>query len=134
MSKTLIISIIAATVIVGCIIWDAVGKNKKDDSIKSNFASATATIISHDIPKRYSDTQYSVWIEYEYKVDGKRFAHKKKYSFKIDQENYFVGKTFPVIYNKTDPDESRLLIIATEFQEFNLVQPDSLKIYNDIII
>ncbi len=134
MSKIKIIGIVAGLLIATGIIWDAVGKSKKEDGIKKNSAQGTAKIIGHDIPKRSGDTKYSVWIEYEYSVDGKTFRHKKKYDFKVDQENYFVGKTFPVIYNKTDPDESMLLIIEGEYQKFDLVQPDSLKMYNDLII
>ncbi len=134
MSKKLIIGIIIGTAIVGCIIWDTMRKVERDDRIKSNLIKSTAKIISHDIPKSSGGGKYSVWIEYEYLVDGKTIAHKKKYHFKVDQQNYFVGKTFPVIYNKIDSDDSRLLIIASEYEEFDLVQPDSLKMYNDIII
>jgi len=134
MSKGKLIGIIVGVAIITCIIWSTMNKSNRDERIKSNLVQSTAKIISHDIPKSSGGGKYSVWIEYEYGVAGKTWAHKKKYHFKVDQENYFVGKTFPIIYNKIDPDDSRLLIIASEYEEFDLVQPDSLKKYNEIII
>lgn len=108
-------------------------KDKKIARIKANPKQGTAKIVSHDIPKRTTDTHYSCWINYQYEVEGKTYQHSKRYNFKIDQENYFVGLTFPMIYNTQNPDDCVLLIIDAEYQRFALQQPDSLKKYNAIV-
>ena len=60
--------------------------------------------------------------------------HCQKYHGSKKEDNYFINYTFPIVYCAENPDLSRLLIIEDEFQEFNLIQPDSLKQYNGRIL
>jgi hypothetical protein len=130
MKKGIIIGTALVGIIIAIIVWDTSRKDDQITKIKANLKQTTCKVIGHDIPKKSSDTHYGVWIEYEYTVAEKSYKHKKKYYFPKDDEKYFVGQSFPLVYDATDPDLNRILIIDSDFSEFNIPQPDSLKQYN----
>jgi hypothetical protein len=43
-----------------------------------------------------------------------------------DAKSFFLGKTFPVVYNPNNPNNNFLLIRPKDFNQFNYSLPDSL--------
>jgi hypothetical protein len=121
---------VIAGVLVSGIVISMVIKNGDVERIKENPKHSYAKIVGHGIPKKSSDSHYGVWIDYAYEINGVNYTHSKKYYFPEDDELYFQGKYFPLVYSGNDPDLSRLLIINEDFEEFGLTQPDSLSLYN----
>jgi len=113
-------------------IYGFASKSKDVKKIKANPKQTIATIVAFDNLNEYNTN--GCWIDYQYTVDGKRYKHSKKYHGWKKEDNYFMNRTFPVIYCVDNPDLSRLLIIESEYQRFGLVQPDSLKKYNGRIL
>lgn len=109
-----------------------VSKGNDVKKIKSNPGQTTATIVEYDNLNEYNTN--GCWIYFEYTVDGKKYKHCQKYHGWKKEDNYFLKRSFPVIYCIDDPDLSCLLIIEGEFENFGLVQPDSLKQYNGRIL
>ncbi len=134
MSKLGIIGIIAAVIVITGIVYSTVNKNIEIQKIKANPKQGTAKITERDIPTKSSDDAYGVWLTYEYDVDGKHFRRTKKYYFKKNIDDYLVGYNLPFIYCQDNPEYSCLLILESEYQEFGLPQPDSLKKYNKRMI
>lgn len=130
MSKGLIIGLIIVAVFVVIIIWDTTRKNDQVSKITANPKQTICKVVGRGIPKKSSDTHYGVWIDYEYAIEGKTYKHQKKYYFPKNDELYFNGMSFPLIYCVDDPDLNRILIIDSDFEEFHIQQPDSLKRYN----
>jgi hypothetical protein len=133
MPKGAILTIIVGSIILVCIAWITISKDKQIEKIKANPKQTVCKVIGHDIPKKSSDTHYGVWIEYEYTVGGKNYNHKSKYYFPKDDDTYFVGQSFPLIYCIYDPDAHRILIIKDNFEPCGIQQPDSLKKHNGFI-
>ncbi|MFL5753735.1 MAG: hypothetical protein ACJ76F_10025 [Bacteroidia bacterium] len=133
MSKKIkLISIIALTVIVVGGIYGFAGKAKDIKKIKANPKQTIAKIVEKDNLQEYNTN--GCWIYYEYVIEGKKYKHCKKYHGWRKEDNYFLQRTFPLIYCADNPDISHLLIIEDEFKKFDLVQPDSLKKYNGRIL
>ena len=80
-----------------------------------------ATVVSVD------RTKYGWCLKYSFVLDG------KIYSEHTPNENFsrfpgdFVGRHFPVAYQRGEPRNSELLLREEEFEEFKLGYPDSLK-------
>lgn len=133
MSSGAIIGIVVGVIFVGGVILSSISKHNDVKKIKNNMSQTTCKVISRSIPKKSSDTHYGTFIKYEYTIDGKRYEWSKKYFFPKDDTIYFVGQTFPLVYCTTEPEISRILILDVNFEEFDLPQPDSLKIYNGVV-
>ncbi|MCD6018113.1 MAG: hypothetical protein K0S53_1234 [Bacteroidetes bacterium] len=130
MSKGLIVAIFVGVIFITGVAFSFITKGNDIKKIKSNPKQTVCKVVDHDIPKKSSDTHYGVWIRYEYEVNGSVYKHLRKYYFPKDDEQYFVGLSFPLIYCADDPDVNRILILKENFDEFDLPQPDSLKQYN----
>jgi hypothetical protein len=67
-------------------------------------------------------------LKYSYEVGGISYNNMSS-SHRIAKNNYkyFSGKTFPVVYAKTNPERSYILITPYAFKEWGLIFPDSLK-------
>jgi hypothetical protein len=130
MSKGLVVAIVMAVIFITGVVISSIVKGSDLKKIKANPEQTVAKVVDHDIPKKSSDTHYGVWITFEYEVNDKVYKHSSKYFFPEEDEQYFMGQTFPLIYSKDDPDVSRILIVNENFEEFDLIQPDSLKQYN----
>ena len=125
-----ILLIIAAITVAG--VLGFAGKAKDVKKIKANPKQTIATIVEKDNMQEYNTN--GCWIYYEYTVNGKKYRHCQKYHGWKKEDNYFLQRTFPLIYCADNPDLCRLLIIEDEYKTFNLVQPDSLKKYNGRIL
>ena len=120
------------TIVVGFITFatiQTINRNSDDNYLKTNPSLTMAKIIDWNVDGKGSGN----WIKYEFVIDNKTFGGSKKYYGLSQKDNYLMNKYFPIIYSQKDPNINRLLILENEFQEFDLVQPDSLKKYNDIL-
>lgn len=67
------------------------------------------------------------WYICQYTVKGKIFySFKPVHLCKELGEKLFIGK-FPVIYDSTNPNNSRVLVFPFEFEDLGINIPDSLK-------
>jgi hypothetical protein len=75
---------------------------------------------------RFQKTTIPVMRAYEYRVKG-----TKKSSLGISMDTvqwvHFIWKSFPVIYDTTNPVEHFMLIFPDDFKKYGLLFPDSLK-------
>jgi len=138
---TLTVKIILITmgllVVVG-IIYSSITNNKKAKAIKANPKQTIARIFDKFIPQVTSSTvtkvKYQTRYKYEFEVNGKKITGlTERYNFYIENQDAIMGKTFPVIYDEKNPENSCILILERDFTEFNLTQPDSLKPYEQIL-
>lgn len=106
-----------------------INRNSDDNYLRTNPSLTTAKIVNRNLDGKGRGN----WIEYEFVIDNKTFGGSKKYYGLSQRDNYLMGKHFPVLYSKKDPSVNRLLILQNEFEEFDLIQPDSLKKYNDFL-
>ena len=67
------------------------------------------------------------WYVCSYHVKGKDYSSSEPVHLFDDFNMKFFYKTFPVIYDSTNPEDEQLLLFPFEFEEFNLPYPDSLK-------
>jgi hypothetical protein len=128
MPKKIKVILIAFSALFAVGIFGFSGKGKEVKKIKANPRQTICKIVEKDNLNEYNTN--GCWIYYEYTVDGKKFKHCQKYHGWKKEDNYFLERTFPLIYCADDPDICRLLIIEDEYKRFDLVQPDSLKKYN----
>lgn len=64
---------------------------------------------------------------FRFSVDGVDYnIAQVVYGVDIAFGNEFMGKTFPLIYEKGNPSNCELLILPVNFQHINLPYPDSL--------
>jgi hypothetical protein len=78
---------------------------------------------------RYANKYGGKWIRYEFQVDNTVFWSEKKVHGSR-QFNYLKDCRFPVIYCKHNPLMNALLITDTDFNAFQVQQPEELKIFN----
>lgn len=71
----------------------------------------------------FLDYQYII-NDKEFKATGAYLAEEIKYYIGND---FFVNKTFPIVYYPPRPSISRILITPRDFSDFNMPFPDSLK-------
>jgi hypothetical protein len=131
-----IILITMGILVVGGIIYSTINNSKIYNSIAANPKKGTAEIIERSIPKVTSttltDARYTSRFKYKYEISDVKYEGLQNYSFDIKHQDDLIGKTFPMIYDAKNPQNSRLLILEQEYQDFGLQQPDSLKKYNVI--
>lgn len=132
MSKKLKLALIPIVLIAVVGVFGFMGKSNDVKKIKAHPKQTIATIVEADNLNEYNTN--GCWIYYEYTVEGKTYKHCQKYHGWRKEDNFFLKRTFPLIYCADDPDACRLLIIADEYERFGLVQPDSLKKYNGRIL
>ncbi len=95
-------------------------KDKEKLLKKHNLTTAVIFDWNHDSKSGY-------WLDYEYFVNSVRYEHSTK-----DQElsrekiKSLIGKSFPLVYFPGDPDNSQLLYRPIDFNEYNIIPPDSL--------
>ena len=67
-------------------------------------------------------------------MNGKKITGlSERYNFHIENQDAIMGKTFPVIYDEKNPENSCILILERDFLDFDLTLPDSLKPYEQIL-
>lgn len=132
MSNKLKFIIISLAVIIIGGIYGFIIKGNDVKKIKANPKQTVAVVVEKDNLTEYNTN--GCWIYYEYVVDDKKYKRCQKYHGWKKEDNYFLGRSFPLVYCGDNPDLARLLIIEDEFKRFNLTQPDSLKKYNGRIL
>ena len=76
--------------------------------------------------RHYSPARLSM--TYSYKVNGKKYTRNTTLiEYPQKSENIFLNKSFPVIYLKNHPEESRILCSESRFKYFDIDFPDSLE-------
>ncbi|MNE93942.1 hypothetical protein D3C80_1918520 [compost metagenome] len=64
---------------------------------------------------------------YEFKVNNIEYKNSTvKLAFSLGEGYDLLNFNFPVIYQKSNPDNCQLLITPYEFKEYNIPYPDSL--------
>jgi hypothetical protein len=80
-----------------------------------------------------------VFIKYEFKVveriyDGQTsIVSKNKYNDRNFLKTVLIKRTFPVVFDSSDPDNSKILLAKDDYRKFNIKRPDSLSKYFIII-
>lgn len=133
-----IILISMGVLVGGGITYSTISSNKKIKNIKANPNQTVARVFDKFIPQVTSSTvtkvKYQSRYKYEYWVNEKKYtALSDRYNFYIENQNAIMDKSFPVIYDEKNPQNSCILILERDFAEFNLNQPDSLKLYDKIL-
>jgi hypothetical protein len=73
--------------------------------------------------KFYYETQF----HYKYKVNGNIYnGISELKSGHSDRYRSFKNKTFPLLYNPSDPEKSYLLITKSDYAKFVMTMPDSM--------
>lgn len=68
---------------------------------------------------------------YEYYLEGQRYTNETPFGSACTEFNRAViGKTFPVVYEGGNPQNSQVLITEKSFARFDMKQPDTLKWVN----
>ena len=66
-------------------------------------------------------------LSYVYMVNGVRFRANRHYTrITLRGAEHYINKNFPVIYDRSAPSLSYILILPEDFWEFRLPYPDSL--------
>lgn len=75
-------------------------------------------------------------MNYEYLVNNNRYLGKQYsyFDFKKGYDSLLFSKKFPIAYEADNESNSHLLIIPTDFSNFNLDFPDSLKFVKQLIL
>ena len=133
-----IILISMGALVAAGITYSSIAGDKKIKHVKANPAQTTAKVFDKFIAKATSSTvtkvKYQTRYKYEFEVGGKKIsALSDRYNFYIENQDSMMNKSFPVIYDKTNPENSYILVIERDFTMFGLQQPDSLKHYNIIL-
>lgn len=68
---------------------------------------------------------------YEFILEGKRYRNSTSFGLCSDLVQAILGKSFPVVYDGSNPENSELLITKQSFDRFSIQQPDSLKWVNN---
>lgn len=70
------------------------------------------------------------WIEFTIEIDGKSYKGASLITssdINIPMvRKYFMGKTFPAVYYPSNPSNSNILILPSDFEKYNYIFPDSL--------
>ncbi|MBN8672360.1 MAG: hypothetical protein J0L80_16870 [Chitinophagales bacterium] len=78
--------------------------------------------------KFLSKTGGALNMYYEYSVNGQVFTDFNRTQIDFsDCEQYFLSRSFPVIYNPNEKDFSVILIFPQNFKRYGYSFPDSLK-------
>jgi len=105
-------------------IWGIVRQKK----LKNNHVIGTARVYNYSSGGR--GNAGGVWIDYVISVNGKNFKGSTRYlsnEISSGELNYFLGKTFPVVYNPSNPSISSLMLLPKDFSNRGYVFPDSLR-------
>jgi hypothetical protein len=121
--KYLVLALLIVTFVISYFIW-----TKNQRILRTNHLSTNAIIKDWNL-----DAKSGIWLNYEFKVDNKSYRGANKY-FELSQNHAdnFIGKSFPLLYCPSDPENNELLIKPKDFENFNMTQPDSLQKFNSL--
>lgn len=92
-----------------------------EHNLKANHKLATGFVDDYSWGMRTG-----VYLHYTFQNSGKTFQSGITLPIGKQFAYRFKNKTFPVIYYSDDPTKSSLLINPKDYEEYNLVFPDSL--------
>ncbi|HEY1871016.1 MAG TPA: hypothetical protein VGG71_08155 [Chitinophagaceae bacterium] len=70
-----------------------------------------------------------IWIDYRYEINKKKYTGSSRYlTTEIEYRglNHFIDKSFPIIYNPSNPSISSLMLLPKDFTKNGYTFPDSL--------
>lgn len=92
--------------------------------LEDHVISNGATVLSFDTGSRHRVAT----LTYSFEVHGLKYSGSYNADdFSSGELNYFVGRHFPVVYQRNRPGNSYLLLTEGDFKEFKMGYPDSLK-------
>ncbi len=96
------------------------GPNKKRLLKNGDFGTAEIT----DFHKALNE---GVWTRYEYKINSKVYTRNENTGSPLyKNKEMFIGKVFPILYSKENPQVSYILILNRDYEGLGLMRPDSL--------
>ncbi|MEO7045303.1 MAG: hypothetical protein ABI091_08315 [Ferruginibacter sp.] len=108
--------------------WNIFNAVQERNSLKKLHLFGSARIESCSSGGRGSAGR--LFVNYSILIKDKIYEGSSTYltgSFsKTDCNNFFIGKTFPVIFSPNNPSNAKILIFPNDFKEYNYSFPDSL--------
>ena len=122
--QKLIVCVICFLVLLIVFFFSFSDRNKRYSSLLAHkkFTTAVLAKIKHG---RGSDFM-NISIQYSLTIDGKLRTYYQYANWNIVWDS-LTGKSFPVVYDTTAPEQSCLLIFPEDFDAFHATFPDSLK-------
>ena len=117
MNKPLVLIVLAVGV---CFVVFVCSKNRA--LLKEN-----GVLTNGRVTNVYPAAKGGINIDYEFYNKGKKIKGSEFYIIRNEYMNEFENKNFPVIYTPNNAGLNRMLILKSEFNEFDLQYPDSLK-------
>jgi len=114
-------------------------KNTKSDSKKKQelVSNKYFTIAKLDSIKdtydsgKYTSLIYRFYYLYEYHNtlyhDSSTYRREEFYKFSTNKRNQIINKNFPIVISTKNPLNNQCLFLRTDYAQFNLAFPDSLK-------
>jgi superfamily I DNA and RNA helicase len=100
-------------------------KSTNNKELMSNHAFTTGQFSGEII--QYKKGSNGPWYICNYKVNGKTYTVSEPIHLCRKLENDLFMRSFPIVYDSTNPGIARVLVFPFEFEELNLEYPDSLK-------
>ncbi|WP_343675078.1 hypothetical protein [Chitinophaga sp.] len=89
----------------------------------NNKVFTTCEIYDYGIIARSVGTSFSC----RFYVDGEKYVFSEDVrEIAMRNADVFLGKSFPVVYEKGNPSNFRMLMLPEDFQKFDMPYPDSL--------
>lgn len=114
--------------IIAICIYQSTKKKSNEQLITNDPVFAVAEVTNWTINAKSN----GVIITYAFKENSSTYFGEASYTPLMAIKDKPINAHFPVIYSKTDPGVSSLLVIETDFKKFDKEQPDSLKKYNTL--
>lgn len=119
---------IGLSVVFVIVIAYAVGLFKDYNAVQRLLQSHVLTSGKITKCKFLSKTGGALNMYYEYSVNGKVYIDFSRTRIDLsDCKQYFLNKSFPVIYNPNEKDFSVMLMLPQTFKYYGYTFPDSLK-------
>lgn len=96
---------------------------RQKETIQKNIQQVSGTITETSMAHRGAGLD----VTYQFSFENKIIENQHVLSVNSGIQNFFLGKTFPVVFSKDHPEANEMLILPKDFARFNLPYPDSLK-------
>ncbi|HEU4552095.1 MAG TPA: hypothetical protein VFS25_04645 [Chitinophaga sp.] len=102
----------------------------KGSELKNNAIITTGVILKFKSDYRGEGGAFV----YSFNINGKYYENQRAYPNIRSSDGYNLeGKIFPIVYDKNDPDNNRMLITDKDFKTYSIPFPDSLKWVEDYV-
>jgi hypothetical protein len=127
-------------IISGCLLflffflWCSNQEKDEQSLIENKVLTYGQVLYTSRIPKSSGS---SFWIEYEFKLNDTLFQNKTTINIDYDHVNIVHDilflKSLPLIYDKTNVENNKMLFLKDDYIRFGLVRPDTLSdIFNKL--